>query len=300
MSSELSGVIPPMVTPLRDGRIDTAATRALVDRLIIAGVSGIFVMGSSGEGASLTAAARRELVACAVDAANGRVPVLAGVIETSTPRTIEAAQLAVDAGAQFVVLMPPLYFVPDFHSSTIRHVELAAAALDVPVIIYNNPSLTHNPITAPTLTALAEIPGVVAFKDSSADWDLFIDLLAAGHDGGLRVFQGAERLIGRSIAAGADGAVPGIANVDPELSVALVLSASAGDAEKTAELDARMDRLCRLYDHGYWLSALKQAVAQRGWCGSEVSEPLPPVDPIGRAEIAGLLAAEGIATRVRA
>lgn len=289
-----TGVIPPMVTPLRGGRVDPAVAAAMAARLVATGVDGVFVLGSCGEGATLTAEARRELLTAVVGEIGGQSPVFAGVIETSTSRAVQAARLAADAGADLLVVTPPQYFIPAGHDATVRHVRSIADAVELPIVLYNIPHLTHNPITPAALADLAAIPAVVGLKDSAAVWDSFAELLKVGQAAGIKVFQGAERLVLRSIEAGADGAVPGIANLDPALAVELVRAARDGEADRAKDLHGRLDRLCQVFDHGFWLSALKQAMSERGFCSPEVGAPLPVSGDADRTAIHRLLVGEGL------
>lgn len=298
------GVIVPMVTPLADGKADVPAARRVARHLADAGVDGIFVLGSCGEGATLTATARQAVTAAVRDELGTDIPLLAGVNETSTGRAAEAARLVASAGADLLVLTPPQYFIPPEPQATARHVELVGAAVDLPIVLYNIPHLTHNAISPHALPALCAAGPVVGLKDSAADWPGFVRLLAAGHALGIKVYQGAERLSCDSLAAGADGIVPGVGNLLPGLVTALYRAAAAsvpaavggpGDqrgaapVETAADLQARVDTACAVYDHGFWLSALKQAMSLAGLCGPEAAEPLPPVTVAGRSAIAAIL-----------
>jgi dihydrodipicolinate synthase/N-acetylneuraminate lyase len=281
------GVIVPMVTPLADGEVDVTATTRIARHLIDGGVDGIFVLGSCGEGATLTAAARTAVITAARAELGRSVPLLVGVNETSTARAVEAARLAAGSGADPLVLTPPQYYTPSEPRATARHVELVGAAVGLPIMLYNIPHLTHNAIAAESLSALAAAGPVVGLKDSAADKAGFGRLLAAGHASQIKVYQGAERLSSDSLAAGADGIVPGIGNLFPALLVALHRAVRAG--RSVADLQARVDAACAIFDHGYWLSALKQAMSLAGLCGPEPAEPLPTVTGPGRAAIAAVL-----------
>jgi dihydrodipicolinate synthase/N-acetylneuraminate lyase len=298
------GVIVPMVTPLADDKVDVPAARRVARHLAEAGVDGIFVLGSCGEGATLCATARQAVTTAVRNELGADIPLLAGVNETSTARAAEAARLAAGAGADMLVLTPPQYFIPPEPQATARHVELVGAAVDLPIVLYNIPHLSHNAISPQALPALCAAGPVVGLKDSAADRPGFVRLLAAGHALGIKVYQGAERLSCDSLAAGSDGIVPGLGNLFPGLVTALYRAAAAGapaaigalgdrhgaaPVETAADLQARVDAACAIYDQGFWLSALKQAMSMRGLCGPEAAEPLPPVTVAGRAAIAAIL-----------
>lgn len=289
----LSGMIPPVLSPLTpEGRVDGPAIDRLAEHLISGGSDGLFVLGSCGEGPALTFDASREVVGRYVAAAAGRVPVLAGVGHVSTERTIEAAAMARDAGADVLVVMPPMYYDTGIDEPVVRHVEAVAAAVDLPIVLYNIPHLTHHPITPAVVRRLAAHEQVVGLKESSGIWDSFEPLAKAAKDGGLAVFQGAEAFIARSLAFGASGAVPGIANLVPRLAADLVAAGLAGDAERALELQERLDAACAIYRAGFWLTSLKAAVAETGLIGPTTTYALPQLDADGvvslRAALAGV------------
>ncbi|MFC0526099.1 dihydrodipicolinate synthase family protein [Phytohabitans kaempferiae] len=283
----LHGVIPPVITPLTpEDEVDVEAIHRLTDHLVDAGVTGLFVLGSSGEGPALTPAQREETVRAFVKAARGRVPVLAGIGEPSVRRAVEALEVAAAAGAAAVVATAPYYFLHD-DRHVADHLVHIAGATDLPVVLYNIPPATHSVITPSILTTVVrQAPNVVAIKDSSGDWDAFQGMLEAARQLGVAVLQGAEALIGRSMLAGAAGAVPGIANLTPAVACALVRAGKDGAAETVDALQAALDRACEVYRPGYWLAGLKAAVAQRGLCTPHPARGLPRLDPAAAALVA--------------
>lgn len=275
----LSGMIPPVLSPLTpERRADRDGIDRLTEHLIGGGSDGLFVLGSCGEGPSLTTEVAQEIVEGYVAAAGSRVPVLVGVGQVSTERTIEAAQGARDAGADALVVMTPMYYNTEVDEPLVRHVEAVAAAVDLPIVLYNIPHLTHHPITPSAVRRLAGHDQVVALKESSGDWEVFEPLATAALEGGLSVFQGAESLIARSLAFGVSGAVPGIANLVPRLSAELVAAGLAGQSARAAELQARLDAACGIYAAGFWLTSLKSAVAELGLIGPTAGVALTPLD----------------------
>ncbi|MBO9626716.1 MAG: dihydrodipicolinate synthase family protein [Microbacterium sp.] len=285
MPVPLEGTIPPVIAPLAEDRtVDVAGVRRVTEHLLAGGVDGLFVLGSCGEGPTLRRSVADALVAEYVRAADGRVPVLAGVGETSTERAIEALRAAEDAGASGIVAMAPMYFLADGDGEVIRHLEAVAAATTLPVVVYNIPHLTGHPITPAALAAVAAIDNVVALKESSGIWEIYEPLARTASASGLAVFQGAESLIARSIAAGADGAVPGIANVAPGLAVELVRAARARDASAD-DLQARLDAVCDLYSSGFWLASLKYAVSVLGLAAPTAGAALPGLAPEGERRV---------------
>lgn len=262
----------------------------VAEHMLEAGVDGLFVLGSCGEGPTLPRAVANDLVGAYVSAAEGRIPVLAGVGESSTERALEAVRAVEAAGASCVVAMAPMYFQAGGDAAVIRHIEAIAASTALPVVVYNIPHLTMHPITPVALAEVAGIDNVVALKESSGQWEIFEPLMRTAIDAGLAVFQGAEGLIARSIAAGATGAVPGVANVAPAISVELVQRALAGDQTRAAELQGRLDEVCELYAAGFWLASLKYAVSALGLADATAGAALPVLDAQGEARVRAVLA----------
>ena len=268
------------MTPLTPkGDVDVDAIRRVTDHLVGGGARGIFVLGSCGEGPSLTRAQRRITTEAFVSAVAGRVPVLAGLAETSVPRGREALDDVTAAGADAVVLIAPYYFIGGGEEYVTAHLRLLAEASELPVVLYNIPQLTQNSITPSVVEAIADVSTVRAIKDSSADWDQFSALAAIAKKHGLAMFQGAEALTARSILHGADGAVAGIANVAPSLVAMVISAAQAGDSAEAMRLQAHLDDVCRLYSAGFWLSALKVAMSELGICDRHTVAGTPVLGP---------------------
>lgn len=271
-SSQLQGVIPPMITPLtEDGAIDLDGLQRLVAHLLSGGVSGIFVLGSSGEGPWLTPTQSQQVIEGVATAVNGQVPVLAGILEPSTRRVLEMLELAERAGADAVVATTPYYFESDA-AVHLHHFASIARSTDLAVVLYNIPSKTHAPLSVETVAQLLDIENIVGIKDSSGDWEQVSGLMALRQiRPDFRILQGAEGLSGRSLLAGVDGLVPGLGNLMPSLFVRMMAAARAGDEETVRTLQAQVNALGLLHSHGHWLACLKYAVALLGLSGEAAS-----------------------------
>ncbi|PZG12151.1 dihydrodipicolinate synthase family protein, partial [Nonomuraea aridisoli] len=224
----LSGVIPPVCTPLTAEReVDVGSLVRLVDHLLGGGVDALFVLGSSSEVAYLTDGQRRTVLETVVGHVGGQVPVLAGVIDMTTPRVLEHARPAVAAGASGLVVTAPFY--TRTHPEEIRvHFRTVAARAGLPVYAYDLPVSVHTKLSADLLLELAEEGALAGLKDSSGD------------DGGLRevimrrrppfsVLTGSEVTVDSALWMGADGVVPGLGNVDPQGYVELYRRARRDD-----------------------------------------------------------------------
>lgn len=286
----LTGVIPPLVTPVDAAReVDRDSLVRLIGFLLDAGVSGLFVGGSTGEVALLDSAARRTVVEVAVSTAAGRVPVLAGAVDTGTRRVIEQAREAARLGADAVVVTAPFYVAPN-DAEIVAHYREVAGAVDVPVVAYDIPSAVGARLSPPVVAELAESKLVVALKDSSGDLAGLRETLRRV-PAGFPVLTGSEVIADVSVVLGASGIVPGLGNVDPHGYVRLYRAAAAGDLEAAR---AEQDRLARLFQIisvadrtriGFTagaLGAFKAALALRG----VIAHPgtLPPLSPLTPAE----------------
>lgn len=304
------GVVPPLVTPLRsspDGgspggteaggdaadELDAGGMRRLVDHVLAGGVGGLFVLGSSGEGPSLSHRVQREAVAVACEAAGGRAPVLVGVTDTAAEESVALARHAADRGAAAVVLAPPYYF-PAGQTELRRYVERLVPRMPLPTVLYNMPSLTKVTFEVETLAALADLDRVVGVKDSGGDFEYFRRVVALKE---MRpdwsVLIGPEHLLAESVRAGGDGGVNGGANLFPRLFVRLYDAAAAGDDAAVARLQAQADRLGEIYAVGKYASrhikAMKSGLSLLGVCGDALAEPFNRFLAPERAKVAAIL-----------
>jgi 4-hydroxy-tetrahydrodipicolinate synthase len=248
LPAPLTGVVPPVCTPLTpDREVDVPSLLRLVDHLVAGGVHGLFVLGTSSEAAFLTDDQRRLVVETVTGHVGGRLPVLAGVIDMTTARVLDHVRAVTAAGADAVVVTAPFY--ASTHPVEIaRHYRLVAAGSPVPVIAYDLPSGVHTKLPADVVLDLAAEGVLAGLKDSSGDLAGFRTVVsgARAHPDitGFSVLTGSELIVDAALAVGADGAVPGLANVDPEGYVRLDRLFRAGDREAAR---AEQERLCALF-----------------------------------------------------
>ncbi|OYN98772.1 dihydrodipicolinate synthase family protein [Enemella evansiae] len=292
MTEALRGVVTPLVTPLTDtGELDEDALGRVVDEQLGAGARAVFVGGSTGEVALQPDAVRRRVVEVAVAAAAGRAPVIAGAMDTGTLRVIDHAVAAVAAGAAAVVAAPPFYIAPGV-AEVVRHYELIAAAVEVPVVAYDIPAATHSPLPLPALARLAQQGTIAAFKDSSGDLAGFRRALAALRGTGVTALTGSEVFADVAVQLGASGIVPGLGNVDPNGYPAILRAVEAGDPAAAAAEQERLIALFAIIDVadrsriGFTagaLGAFKAAMWLRGVLDSP--RTFAPLSPLTDAEI---------------
>lgn len=294
----LTGVIPPVITPLvESGALDRAAQHQVIDHLLGAGCTGLFVLGGCGEGAWLSSPQRAEVIRGAVAAAAARAPVLVGVMLPASSPAAEAARQAEAEGADAIVAGSPYYGDAD-DASQERHIAFLLRATNLPVLLYNIPAATRN-LTKPAVAArLATEPRVFGIKDSSGDMAIFQGYLAIKRQRAeFRVLQGNEPCASASLLLGGDGLVPGMANFEPSLFVALRAAAHLRDVGQCRELQARVTDLWSLHSEAHWLVALKTACAIRGIGTGIASPPLGMASHEQRRAIEMILAQDAARTR---
>ncbi len=300
-TTQLAGVIPPLITPLdRAGRVDAAAVESLVDYTLAAGCAGLFVAGGCGLGPWLTEAQRGEVVGAAVRSAAGKAPVLAGVMLPATGPACEAARQAEAEGADAVVVASPYYFAVNGDDQR-RHVEAVLEAVSLPVLLYNIPQCTVHSWLPQTVAALAREPRVVGVKDSSGNLANFQDFLAIKRERpDFRVLQGDERVMAACMLMGGDGVIAGLANVAPSLFVDLVRAGACDDAPACRQLQERITDLWSLLTYGQGLAALYAACTALGiGSGQPVAPWITPTADQQRA-IAATLRRHGLMEAISA
>lgn len=269
----IHGVIPPLVTPLDEsGEVDELSLRRLVDFQLMAGVHGLFALGSSGE-VSFLDDKQRDLVArIVVEQVDSRVPVLAGAIETSARRVIDRIEALAKMGVSYAVVTAPFYAVT-CETDVANHFRYIAKHSAVPVVAYDIPVCVHTKLSPQMLVDLGIEKAIVAVKDSSGDQGMMRKLIRLNRQAGqpLRLFTGTEVVVDANLLMGMDGVVPGLGNVDPAGYVRLYELAKAGNwqAAKTEQ-----DRLEAIFEIIYAqldypgpagaIGAFKQALVQQG------------------------------------
>ncbi len=288
---QLQGVLPPMVTPLdAEERVDEAGLERQLERLLAAGVHGIYLLGSSGEMPALRDGERRRAVDAARRVARGRVPLVVGCMAASTARAIDNIRMAEAAGADAVAVTPPHYYPLTAPALMVEHYRRCAAATGLPVVIYNIPQTTKVMLAPETVMAIRALPRVIGIKDSSGDLTHVLRILQLrGEDREFGVLVGALPISGPAMLMGADGMVPGPGNLDPALMVELYERGRAGDAAGVRALQPRLQSLMRVLEFGSNVTCLKTALELMGVCAAHVTAPFPSLGAAERAGLAGVL-----------
>ena len=246
--SRYHGIVTPMVTPLDDQeRVDVASVRKLVNFLIDNGVHGLWPMGTTGEFAALDARQREAAIAATVEAARGRVPIIANIGDGGTGTTIQHARVAQRLGVDAISATPTYYYLHS-QDEMLTHYRAIRQSVDLPLFIYNFPQMVKVRLEVSTALKLAEEGTVNGIKDSQNDLQWFRALMTATRERELpfRGFLGTRTLIDAGIVVGAHGAIPSVSNVAPRLCVEMYEAAVRGDFARAAriqELVIRYDNL---------------------------------------------------------
>jgi 4-hydroxy-tetrahydrodipicolinate synthase len=284
--SKHHGTVVPMVTPVTPaGELDESSVDRLVDSLLAGGVEGIFVAGTTGEGAYVPPPFRRRLVQRVANRVRGQCLVYAGLGDLRAA-DFDAANDYFRAGANVGVAHPPISTpVPTgelagWYQALLKH-------LEGPLILYNIPSTTGVSIPLDTVEKLADHPKVAGIKDSENNPKRHAELLKRlGNRPGFSIFIGVGALMADGLKQGAHGIVPSVGNLIPKVCHDLCASAQRGDWKEAAQHAARMDAVAALYQNGRTLgqslAALKAALHHRGVCAPYV---LPPLLPLSTTEL---------------
>jgi 4-hydroxy-tetrahydrodipicolinate synthase len=284
MSESFHGVLPALLTPFTDdgSAIDTGALAAIVERLIGAGVAGLVPGGSTGEFTTLTHPERRELIETTVEAAAGRVPVVAGTGALSTRETVELSVHAEQAGAAAVMIVPPFYDALSWRE-LLAHYTAVAEAIEIPIMYYNLPSASGVKLTA---AQLRELP-ITCLKDTGGDAVAATEVIQTG---GPTLLNGWDTLTFAALAAGVRAVVWGVASIVPEQCVELHrLLIDDIDLPAARELWARLWPLCQFLEGQSYPAAVKAACRLVGDTTGPVRAPLLPLDDAATSELAALL-----------
>lgn len=235
--SPLCGIIPPLVTPLKDNEtLDIESLERLIEHLIAGGVHGLFILGTTGEEQSLSYRVRKQMIEETCRINQGRLPVLACITDTSIIESINLANIAADCGASGVVSAPPYYFATG-QPELAQFYEELVPQLPLPVFLYNMPSHVKVSFAPSTIHRIAQNQQVVGFKDSSANAVYFQSVMHTMKDRpDFAMLVGPEEITGECVLLGGHGGINGGANMFPELYVGMYNAAKAGNLPEVLRL----------------------------------------------------------------
>ena len=276
----IQGVVPPVPTPLTaTGKVDIPAIRRIMDHLVAGKCDAAFVLGSTGELASLDPESRETVIRTAVKALDGRIPLLVGIASTRPAETISLARIASNLGADALVMAAPYYY--DLTPGEIkRYFASSLPQLDRPTLLYNMPWLTGHVLGMECLAAALEYFNVIGFKDSSGDMDYLRDMIAvAATREGTTVLVGNEYFYLKGLQLGVNGVVGGGANIYPDLFRSLQ---DAFDRKDQPSAERLQGQITRLGEELFGItgrpssvfSAVKAGLAALGLCQPHMALPL--------------------------
>ena len=286
------GVLTALVTPFRDGAIDEAALRNLVDLQIEAGVDGLVPCGSTGESATLSHAEHRRAVEIVVQAARGRVPIVAGTGSNSTREEIELTQHAKAAGADGALLISPYYNKPTQEGIFLHYAEVARAT-SFPLLAYNIPGRTASNILPATIARMADVPQIVGVKEASGDVGQIAEVIARCPED-FAVLAGDDAMTLPLLALGGRGVIATTANVAPSAMVQMIRAVRAGDVVEARRIHFRLLPLFQVLFCETNPIPVKAALAAMGVCGPEIRLPLTPLSEPHRERLQVVLKELGL------
>lgn len=306
MSSNVpfSGVVPPVVTPdTPDHQLDVVSFERSINRLIEAGVDGLFFLGSSGEVVFATDERRDQIVFEAVRIVDHRVPVLVGIIDTETERVLEHGRRALALGADALVATAPFYALGG-PADVEEHFRILHQELDAPLFAYDIPVCVHTKLPWKMLARLGAEGVLAGVKDSSGDDVSFRYLVQENEKNGhpLTLLTGHEIVVDGALLSGADGSVPGLANVEPEGYVRMWKAAQEGNWAEVKREQDRLNEISHIFDvtsgvqgYGAGVGAFKCALNLMGIFDSDqMPRPVKPLDGQNREAIKQVLIANGL------
>ena len=301
MSSNVpfSGVVPPVVTPdTPDHQLDVVSFERSINRLIEAGVDGLFFLGSSGEVVFATDERRDQIVREAVRIVDHRVPVLVGIIDTETERVLEHGRRALALGADALVATAPFYALGG-PADVEEHFRILHQELDAPLFAYDIPVCVHTKLPWKMLARLGAEGVLAGVKDSSGDDVSFRYLVQENEKNGhpLTLLTGHEIVVDGALLSGADGSVPGLANVEPKGYVRMWKAAQEvkREQDRLNEISHIFDVTTGVQGYGAGVGAFKCALNLMGIFDSDqMPRPVKPLDDQNREAIKQVLIANNL------
>jgi 4-hydroxy-tetrahydrodipicolinate synthase len=287
------GSLVAMVTPFRDGRVDEAKLRELVEFHVTHGTDGLVPCGTTGESPTLSHAEHKRVVDIVIEAAAGRIPVVAGTGSNSTAEAIDMTVHAAQAGADAALLVSPYYNKPT-QEGLYRHFRaIAEAAPDLPMIPYNIQGRTAVNVETETMARLAQIPNIVGVKEASGSLDqMTAVVLACGPD--FSVLSGDDTLTLPLMSVGGRGVISVVANFLPREVADLTHAALEGDWKRARDLHWKLFPICKAVFLETNPIPVKEAMAMLGLIRAEWRLPMCPMSDANREKLRKVLTQAGV------
>lgn len=289
MMKEIKGIIAPILTPMDENEnVNETELRNQVDRLIGAGIHGIFAFGTNGEGYILSEQEKERVLQIVVEQTAGRVPVYAGSGCISTKDTIRMSRRAKEMGADVLSIITP-WFAAASQEELVAHYTAVAEAVDMPIVLYNIPARTGNALQPATVERLAEIDTIVGVKDSSGNFDNMLQYIERTGTGDFAVLSGNDSLILWNLMAGGAGGIAGCANVFPKNMVEIYEAFQRGDLKRARECQDNIRAFRNCFKYGNPNTIVKAAVAMQGYPVGACRRPFDRISEEGKRALTKVL-----------
>lgn len=266
MKTKLQGIVPALVTPFsKDGtKVEFEKAQAVAMHLVKQGVHGLFVAGTTGEGPLMSVAERKQLLESVIDAVGKKVMVIANTGTFDTPSTIELCRHAQEAGAVACGVASPAFYTFDRASLLGHYVAVAKSVPSFPVMLYNIPGCTHNPLELDLILEIAKTcSNISGIKDSSGRFQNMSALLA-NRPKDFRVFNGVDEYAMQAVITGADGIVASTANVLPKLFIKIYEAAKKGNIKEAWKHQQVLNEACGMFQYGKMVAFYKEGLRLQG------------------------------------
>jgi len=291
--TKLEGTLTALVTPFKDGQLDVDAYRGFIRTQLEGGVDGLVPVGTTAEAVTLSDQECEQLIRLAVEAAAGKVPVVAGVGSNDTRKTIENVARAREAGADAGLVVTPYYNRPSQAGLLAHFKAIAQAHPGFPLVAYNVPRRTGVDLLPATVARLCELPELVAIKEATGDLQRALELKELCGDR-LTLLSGDDATALPFIACGGRGVISVASNVAPRAFSDLVRAALAGDLARALELQLRLSPLHRALCVEVNPVPAKWALARMGLMGGELRLPLVELSEAHRPQVQAALEGLGL------
>jgi dihydrodipicolinate synthase/N-acetylneuraminate lyase len=288
VSCTWSGVFPAATTQFNSAlEVDLPATQKVQKALLQDGVHGLVLMGTVGEGNSLSAEEKRSVLGAAVEVSAGKAPVIAGVSEFTTAAAVKFARDAERLGAAGLMVLPAMVYVPT-SAELEYHFRAVAAATGLPIMLYNNPPSYRVNIDIPTLGRLADVPNIVCIKESAPDSRRFTDIFNAFGERFV-LFAGLDDIAFEGLSLGAKGWVSGLTNAFPVESLLLYEALHRGDLDTARRIYRWFMPLLHLDAEHDLVQSIKLAEQIMGRGSERVRPPRLPLSGDRRAAVIAMV-----------
>jgi 4-hydroxy-tetrahydrodipicolinate synthase len=293
-AEKFAGLSVAIVTPFRDGKLDSARLEEQINFQVAAGTTCICPVGTTGESPTLTHDEHERVIAESIAAAAGRILVMPGTGSNSTAEAVRLTKFAAKAGADAALVVGPYYNRPT-QQGIYEHFKALAEAVDIPICVYNIPARTGRNIEPETIIRLAELPGIAMLKEATGSMDQASQILAATD---LTVLSGDDSMTLPLLAVGGRGVISVVGNLVPADMKALCDAFNAGDMKKAQSLHTKLFVLCRdLLGLASNPIPIKAAMAMVGRDTGEIRLPLVPLEPALADKLRQVLVAYGLSVK---